>query len=223
MRMQPENTIGRAVRRAFGFFDPKEPADFRPHRRTDHLLKMNLIPLMGRRDAAFDRVAELMRAELFTLSGGERQAIYLETKKLLRRVERDTEKIISILSSPDTERRERGFLDFVKLLDAGADALESFVAFENRLSLNSEETHDFSPLRDDSEYASSEESMTATEITLVNQLRAFFDRVARRVTRYREYVTKSLSRSYAERYASSHRFYLQSLRGETVSQTPSTL
>lgn len=215
--------IGNSLRRRFDAPEPEGDVAFRPRGRTDHLIKMNLIPLMGRRNAAFDRITELLRAELFSLSRQGRRAIYFYTKQLLRRIARDTEKIISILSSPDTKRREESFLKFIHLLDAGADALESFVGFEAELSRNSEDIHDFSPLRDDSEYASSEEEMTASEIMMVNQMRAFFDRVSPRVARYREYVSKSLSKSNAERYRRSHEFYLESFRSEnnfTESSTP---
>ncbi len=201
-------------RRRFDALAPARGVVFAPRGRTDHLIKMNLIPLMGRRDAALDYITELVRAELFTLSRKGRHDIYFYTKQLLRRIERDTEKILSILSSPDTKRREQSLLKFIDLLDAGADALESFIGFEDALARNSEDAHDFSPLRDDSEYASSEEEMTASEIMMVNQLRAFFDRVSPRVARYREYVSKSLSASNAERYRRSHEFYLEAFRSE---------
>ncbi len=215
--------IGSSRRRRFDALEPEDDVAFRPQGRTDHLIKMNLIPLMGRRNAAFDRITELLRAELFSLSRQGRRSIYFYAKQLLRRIAGDTEKIISVLSSPDTKRREESFLKFVRLLDAGADALESFVGFEAELSRNSEDIHDFSPLRDDSEYASSEEEMTASEIMMVNQMRAFFDRVSPKVARYREYVSKSLSKSNAERYRRSHEFYLASFRAEnnfTESSTP---
>ena len=121
---------------------------------------------------------------------------------------------MTILSNPDTVSRERAFLDFVYLLDHGADALESFAVFSNHLISARNEVHDFSPLRTGAEKASSEEEIAATEIALVNQLRAFYDRVSPRVARYREYAGKSFSATLAERYRNSYNFYIRSFRGE---------
>ena len=214
--MDSNRLIGQFVRRAFDFWHAGKktvPPTARTSR-TDHLVKMNLIPVFGRRDAAYDRVGELIHMELFSFPPAERQKIFLNIKRLLRRVESDTRKILTILSNPDTTSRETAFLDFVYLLDHGADALESFAVFSNHLISARSEVHDFSPLRTGAEKASSEEEIAATEIALVNQLRAFYDRVSPRVARYREYAGKSFSATLAERFKNSYNFYIRSFRGE---------
>ena len=214
--MDSNRLIGQIVRRAFDFLHPVDRgvAPVVRNSRTDHLVKMNLIPVFGRRDAAYDRVGELLHMDLFSFSPEERQKIFLNIKRLLRRAESDTRKILTILSNPDTASRENGFLDFIFLLDHGADALESFAVFSNHLISIRGEVHDFSPLRTGAEKASSEEEIAATEIALVNQLRAFYDRVSPRVARYREYAGKSFSAGLAERFRNSYNFYIRSFRGE---------
>lgn len=214
--MDSNRLIGQIVRRAFDFLHPAERSTPKTVRTNcaDHLVKMNLIPVFGRRDAAYDRVGELLHMDLFSFPPEERQKIFLNIKRLLRRSESDTRKILTILSNPDTVSRETAFLDFMLLLDHGADALESFAVFSNHLICVRSEVNDFSPLRTGAEKASSEEEIVATEIALVNQLRAFYDRVSPRVARYREYAGKSFSAGLAERFCNSYNFYIRSFRGE---------
>ncbi len=209
--MRSSGSIGQIVRRAFAdLWRTVTPPGAAPHNRTDLLVKMNLVPIFGRRDAAYDRAAELIKLELFSLPVAERRKIFLDLKHLLRRVEQDTRRVLSILSNPDTVSRENALLNFVLLLDYGADALESFVVFSSHLQELKADVHHFSG----EEMASHEEELEATEIALVNQLREFFDRVEPRVSRYREYAAKSFSRSFAARYANSYGFYIRAFRGE---------
>lgn len=213
--MKSSRSIGQIVRRAFSdLWRTAAPPGAAPRNRADLLVKMNLVPVFGRRDAAYDRAAELIKSELFSLPVAERQKIFLNIKRLLRRVEQDTRKVLTILSNPDTVSRETALLNFVLLLDYGADALESFVVFSSHLQELQGDVQHFSPLRSGDEMASREEELEATEISLVNQLREFFDRVEPRVSRYREYAAKSFSRSFAARYANSYGFYIRAFRGE---------
>lgn len=212
--MKQPSVIGQIFRRAIRGIRPADLSAPGARRRVDHLVKMNLIPVFGRRDAAFDRVLELVRMEIFTLSPEERLQNFANIKRLLRRVKQDTRKILSILSNADTISRENKFLNFVMLLDYAADALESFAVFSNHLIQHRNDINNFSPLQSGIELVTREEDMIATEISLVNQLREFLERAEPRVNRYREYAAKSLSASYAERYTSSYGFYIRAFRGE---------
>ncbi len=177
-----------------------------------------MIPTMGRRDAAYDCVSDLIHDDFFGYGNIVRERLFGQLKQLSRRVGGDTAKIITSLSSANTVARENAFLRFAKLIDAGADALQSFLAFENNLFLDDSVKQDdgFSPVATGTELQSKEEEMTETEQTLIQQLRRFFDRVDPRVRRYREYVTKSFDGKNAQRYSSSYEFYLSSFRDEIV-------
>ena len=63
MNIKFHNEIINQVRRTWDYIRPASSRN--PARRIDPLVKMNLPPLMGRRDAAYDRAAQLIQADLF--------------------------------------------------------------------------------------------------------------------------------------------------------------
>ena len=71
-------------------------------RRAGALGKMNLPPLMGRRDAAYDQAAGMLTGDLFAAGGELRRRSYRHIGTLLRCAAEDTNAILALLSSPDT-------------------------------------------------------------------------------------------------------------------------
>ncbi|MDD3154821.1 MAG: hypothetical protein PHS41_08130 [Victivallaceae bacterium] len=174
---------------------------------VDSLVKMNLAPLMGRRDAAYDQAEKLAFTDLFVLSDKQREAMLCRIGDLIGRAIGDTRNILVTLSSPDTLSRERKLLSLLetqcRLIDAiyascmtdqsigetrevilslaGGETLQSMVNYENLLADN--------------------------EVQLLNFLRELFSASRNNLVRYREYASKSFSKGYAARYNSARDEY----------------
>ncbi len=207
MNINFHNEIVKHVRRTWDFLRPA--ASRNPARRVDHLVKMNLPPLMGRRDAAFDRAAQLIQSDLFAGDEEQRHSAYEEINELLTQSADDTRSIIQTLSSPDTENREKNFLKLILMLQNISRLLEDLVHLEVGLFQNPAHTplYDFDVHRSDAEIARNEKHLTETEINLANQMRSYFDRTAGKINRYREYTTKNFSQPYALRYRKAYMVY----------------
>ena len=101
-------------------------------RRAGAMVKMNLPPLMGRRDAAYDAASELITGKLFPedVARGIRVSVYNPLLELLDAVENDTRALLAMLASPDTEARERRLLAYITMLKSAVLALRSFAELE---------------------------------------------------------------------------------------------
>ena len=182
----------------------KRPASHR----ANALGKMNLPPLMGRRDAAYDEAAKMLTCDLFASGEEQRRHSYRRIGALLRCAEEDTSAIIALLSSPDTLVRERKLLAFFSMLAKTVAALEWFVELESSVfSEGDEQLRDFKAVQTGAELARGERMVAETEQDIVNQLRNFFERTQPRVMHYRGYARKSFSPDNAARYQRSLDFY----------------
>lgn len=204
MNIKFHNEIINQVRRTWDYIRPASSRN--PARRIDPLVKMNLPPLMGRRDAAYDRAAQLIQADLFAGTEETRAKTYVEISALLAQASEDTRAVLRTLSSPDTERREKNFLKLILMLENISRLLENLVLLEEGLfrNLGSTPLSDFDVRRGDAEIARNERTLTETEINLANQMRSYFDRASIKVNRYREYTTKNFSKSNALRYRKAY-------------------
>ena len=183
------------------------PAAAEP-RRIDHLVKMNLPPLMGRRDAAYDRVAELLNLDLFAADQERRLEFYEVSAELMRRAGADTRSLLVMISSRDTAVRERNMLGYLTMVENSVKVLQSFIELENRAIRNDNPNlHEFIESDSRVELVRNEQMLTETEITLVNQLRAILERSGPKLMRYRGYAIKNFSRENAERYNNAYRTY----------------
>lgn len=177
-------------------------------RRANTLGKMNLPPLMGRRDAAYDEAAKMLTGDLFAFGEEERRRRYRRIGTLLRCAEADTAAILELLSSPDTTVRERKLGAFFNMLAKTVTALEWFIELESTVfSDGDEQLRDFKAVQTGAELARGERMVAETEQDIVNQLRNFFERTQPRVMHYRGYARKSFSPDNAERYERSLNFY----------------
>ena len=75
MSMSLPNEIISRVKRTWDFLRPGAPLH-KPLRNADPLIKMNLPPLMGRRDAAYDCAVKLFSDDLFAREEAERSRLY---------------------------------------------------------------------------------------------------------------------------------------------------
>ena len=195
------------MKRTFEFW--RSPAGVRHDaRRIDPVLKLNLSPLMGRRDAAVDQAASLIRSDLFSLHESRRLELYRKTGRILELALEDCDVIITGLSSQDTLAREKLLRSFLVLLHTTVVTLRDCAALENTLLNESTEIfRELAANQSGSSIAGNEKMLTGTEINLVNRLRNCFDRTQYRVNRYREYAKKSFSPVYAEKYKRAYQSY----------------
>ena len=200
-------------------------SDEAPRRQTpcrpNALGKMNLPPLMGRRDAAYDEASRMLTDDLFASGEELRRDSYKRIGGLLRCAATDTTAILSLLSSPDTAVRERKLLAFFSMLAKTVAALEWFVELESSVFRDGDDAlRDFKSVQTGAELARGERMVAETEQDIVNQLRNFFERTQPRVMHYRGYARKNFSPDNACRYERSFLFYLKVYHdGGEVSET----
>jgi len=175
-------------------------------RKIDPVLKVNLSPLMGRRDAAYDRVADAIGSEILSLSGDRRQAVYNRISRLLATALEDCDMIISGLSSQDTIQREKHLRSFIFTLRAAAVTLENFTALGDLLKTDAREAiAEFDAQQEKLRLAQSEKLLGSAEENLVDLMQRLFASTHPRLARYREYAKKSFSPVYAEKYAVAYK------------------
>lgn len=218
MNISFHNDIINQVRRTWDFLRPAAVRN--PARKIDLLVKMNLPPLMGRRDAAYDRASRLIQEDIFAGDEQSRRRIYGEINGLLTLAADDTRAILQTLSSPDTEKREKKLLKLILMLLNISQLLESIVHLQAGLFRNTGNTPlwDFDVRRGDAELARNEKNLSETEINLANQMRSYFDRTSDKIRRYREYTIKSFSKSNFQRYRKAFEFSSQENRFRPESQ-----
>ena len=197
------------VRRTLGQL--RSPADVRQDgRRIAAVLKLNIAPLMGRRDAAVDRAADSFGADIFSLPEEKRISHYIRISRLLELAMNDCDAIISGLSSQDTITREKRLRAFLSMLRDMIVTIKASTVLENVILLEGSEVfRELSVEVTGKQLAESEQVLCGTEINLVNRLRDFFARTLPRLNRYREYARKNFSRVYADKYSVSYRSYFE--------------
>lgn len=170
----------------------------------DFLTKVNLPSMMGRRDAAYDAAYKLAESDIFSLDEETQSKICLNMMGILDLAIQDTGAIINILSNPDTVSREEQYLflqqNIRNLLGIWARMIKA-----KEYMKSSTNTKGIDPL------IREEHMLENFEISLVHRIKLIFQDTRKRVLRYRGYMTKSFSRSYAERYKKSFEEYSTSL------------
>ena len=154
----------------------------RPDRPADRLLKANLAPVMGRRDAACDCAWELVKAGLSGKNAAEKNLRRLA--RLLVSARADTERIFAILSSPDTIAREQRLLIFLTLTAGAVENICNLLFLEENADHNA---------------GQAALSARAAEYNST-WLCEYFTIAEPRLRRYRDYALKNFSSDYATRY-----------------------
>ena len=168
-------------------------------RPADWLLKVNLPPLMGRRDAAFDIAERSICEGNFTgLSANRRFGAYCRISKLLKQSCADSRQILLMISNPDTKERERRMLAYTAMLDSLGATLANF--FELRDMMMKDTFRDAMTAMDEVEAQEVISSFNSVEIDLMARMQESFRRSHWRVMRYRTYAGKNFSAGNAERY-----------------------
>lgn len=169
---------------------------FRP---ADWLLKVNLPPLMGRRDAAFDIAEQLICTGNFaSCSSGIRFAAYWKISRLLKRVCADSRQILLMLNSPDTRNRERRMLAHSVMLDSVGAALANFVELRNMAA--NDIFRDAMNAMDEETVRQVSVSFGSVENDLLSRMQENFRNSHSRMVRYRTYACKNFSAGNGDRY-----------------------
>ncbi len=203
--MKLHSEILNRVKTAVGIFSNTSV----PPKDADFLLKMNLPPLIGRRDAAAVTVGNIIAGDIFALEPEERLRVYHRTVHLLSGIQHDTRAILAVLTSPETLSREKSMFSFWALLFDVALCLETLTATNARLNENIEEaTGGFIKPRK-TEKNQMLTKLADSEIYLVNRLRELLDAGSPRLDRYREYAAKSFSKTNEQKYRKAYDEYLR--------------
>lgn len=173
------------------------------YRPADWLLKVNLPPLMGRRDAAFDIAERLIcTGDFASCSSGIRFSAYWKISRLLKRVCADSRQILLMLNSPDTKKRERRMLAHCVMLDSIGASLANFVELQNMAT--NDIFRDAMNAMDDETIRQITVSFSSVENDLLCRMQESFRNAHSRVVRYRTYACKNFSSGNAERYKRSY-------------------
>ena len=156
-----------------------------PCRCPDHLLRMNLPPMFGRRDAALDVASALtVDCDIEKFSGEERGTVYWRISELLKESSDDSCRILMLLSNPDTRAQELHLLETLIMLERLSAAVANF--FE----MGSWETENG--------------VISVAETGFLKQLRKTFKNSSAEINRYRTYAKMSFRGENSERYQRSY-------------------
>ncbi|MBE6376892.1 MAG: hypothetical protein E7050_10560 [Lentisphaerae bacterium] len=181
------------------------PADaaVRKHR-AGALFRVNLPPLMGRRDAVLDAAETLIRVS-GRIGAAERETLYSYLHGLFAAAESNTSRISGMFNNHDTVAREQRLSLHIGVLAKLSASLDEFCMLKMRmleaaLLYADDPTNEF-----DTAYTEKvNERMLSIEENLLAQLSGYFDRVRERIARYRLYAVKNFSKEYLDRYQKSY-------------------
>ena len=177
-------------------------------RRASHPAKQNLPGLMGRRDAAWDQAVKMtLSPDLENGSSAERAQIYGCVLELLGIACKDTASVLKLLSSPDTENREKKLFSLQEITLSMAEALSKLNSLEQELFGANTIWANFNAAADEAESRNNIQKLHETKEMLLNQLRNTLNNVKFRIERYRSYTANSFSVAYAERYRNAYSNY----------------
>jgi len=172
-------------------------------RRAGALVRINLVPMMGRRDAVLDAAETLLQAVRNRQAPGETAYSYLNG--LFAAADRNTFRISGMFNNQDTVAREQRLAIHIGILAKLAASLDEFFALKNRMH----EAAAFYAADPGNEFKDDctdniNIRMSIVESNLFEQLCDYFDRIHARIARYRQYAVKSFSAENLERYRKSY-------------------
>jgi len=169
----------------------------------DYLVKMNIAPLMGRRDAAYDRAETLLSGELFTNTDIERKQIYDTAAKLLNTVLKDTQDILVALDKKKRIEQEESFICFIELLHSIIAAAGNLVDYELSLYNTENSVNKFLGSVIEEQLRETDDIISDSEMTIVQSINGLFKITRDQLDKLREYSRRSFSRHNAAKYKKS--------------------
>ena len=171
-------------------------------RHAGRLVRINLPPLMGQRDAALDWAEKI-------LAGNDNgQLIASDTAAAIAVMyadaERDCIKIIGMFNNPDTIARESRLLNNVRILAELASALADFYRLQCHMTAAVEADAAGTAESNRIYVDALDARMHRIAAELSAQLGDARNRYRQRIARYRDYAVKNLSPENADRYRSAY-------------------
>lgn len=172
-------------------------------RRAGALVRINLAPLMARRDAELDAAEELLNAVRSNRAPAEIAYSYLS--ELFAAADRNTFKISGMFNNPDTVAREQRLAIHIGILAKLAASLDEFYALKSRMH-QAAEFYAVDPGNEFKQDCTDQINirLSVVESNLFEQLCDYFDRIQARIARYRQYAIKSFSKENLDRYQKSY-------------------
>ncbi len=180
----------------------------------DYLVKMNIAPLMGRRDAAYDSVEALLANDLFTNSDIERKKIYDAVVKLLDTVLKDTQDIVIALDSEKHIEQEISFICFLELLLSIIEAAGNLVDYELSLYNTENSVNKFLVSVIEGQLCDTDDIISDSEATIVQSIKGLFEVTRNQLDKLREYSRRGFSRHNAVKYKKSFTEYKKIFEAE---------
>ncbi|MFA6716597.1 MAG: hypothetical protein WC082_10320 [Victivallales bacterium] len=174
---------------------------------ADYLVKMNIAPLMGRRDAAYDRVENLLADKLFTYSDVDRKKIYAQAVRLLNTVLKDSQDILIALDNEKRIEQERSFICFLQLLRSIVEAAENLVDYELSLYNTESTVNKFLGSVVEGQLRETDDIISDSEMTIVQSVNELFEITRDQFNKLREYSRRSFTRYNAAKYKKSFAEY----------------
>ena len=174
---------------------------------TDYLVKMNIAPLMGRRDAAYDRVETLLADKLFTYSDIDRKKIYETAVKLLDTVLEDSQEILIALDKKKRIEQEKSFICFLELLYSIIEAASNLVDYELSLYNKESTVNKFLGSAVEEQMRETDDIISDSEMTIVQSINGLFEITRTQLNKLREYSRRNFTRYNAAKYKKSFAEY----------------
>ena len=174
---------------------------------ADYLVKMNIAPLMGRRDAAYDRVEAMLVDKLFTYSDTDRKNIYEVAVNLLDTVLKDSQDILIALDNEKRIEQEQSFICFLELLHSIIEAASNLVDYELSLYNTENTVNKFLGSVVEGQLRETDDIISDSEMTIVQSINELFDITRDQLNKLREYSRRSFTRYNAAKYKKSFAEY----------------
>ncbi|MCK4983364.1 MAG: hypothetical protein KAS17_10600 [Victivallaceae bacterium] len=174
---------------------------------NDYLVKMNISPLMGRRDAAYDRVETLLADKLFTYSDIDRKKIYETAVKLLDTVLEDSQEILIALDKKKRIEQEKSFICFLELLYSIIEAADNLVDYELSLYNKESTVNKFLGSVIEGQLRETDDIISDSEMTIVQSINGLFEVTRTQLNKLREYSRRGFTRHNAAKYKKSFAEY----------------
>ncbi len=167
---------------------------------ADYLVKMNLPPLLGRRDAVYERFTQQFSLQLLEQEPHQRFESYRGLLELLNSAVRDTDAVVVTLSNADTSLRERRLLNYFELLAETLTAAAQLVCFENRMLTREESLDGFLAGDRTGKLKRRVNVFQDSEKKIVTCVADLIEMAEDSIRRHRDYTRKNFNAHNAARY-----------------------
>ncbi len=172
--------------------------------RAGALVRSNLAPLMGRRDAVLDAAETLIKISR-NVPEADRRNLFHYLNELFAAADLNTTRLSGMFNNQDTAAREQRLALHIGILAKLSASLDEFRILEDRMQTAATFYANDPGNEFDSECTSRiNRRLSDIEKNLLDQLCEYFGRVWARIARYRQYAVKNFSKELLERYRKSY-------------------